>query len=315
MLPPIPKLSGLKPVLKILAALSCIWIAQGCTYYYTQNAHIRGPLSQAIPGVAENHPHKIRVRPFAYFNPGESMAFNDGQHTRVDSDGNYTVEPLQGDPVEPDPNHYPFRGNNIHWKYEQSASGVDLEFQPARHWILRYGISRAEVGGSVHWSHRLGWGMTGTLGNRIGVRADVGITRFTNRFDVEMVREDLESVGSFNSRDKGLMYNKKGMHSYWGTDGMVTFSTLFSKSALNYFLTLQGGVTPYWANAHEYLGWAGGLSWGVTDRIRFIGGVAGRRYFGTYSLNFDAEYAAQPGVIPFLAAEHAFSAFSFREAR
>ena len=269
----------------ILITAAAVLGLQGCVSYFVQNSRIHGPQTQNLPNFTEDDPPRWQLRPSLYVNPKPSMGFNDGQHFRVDSNGNYRGISYYDDSLnlrcclDTGGNNYRFRGDNVFWASEPYIFGLEANFQATSKLTLEYNFQLSLITGDFFWAHTLGWGLGRTVAGIMGIRADIHASLYQQYYSADMVKRKSGYSGFGPSEpDTVWFYSKSDERLYLGSGIQFTANSLRPFLTANFFASFEMGTFKYFSNSNLYTGASLGFYKTFSKRIRWLGGMRMRSH-------------------------------------
>ena len=224
-------------------------ILSGCTTVqtlYLQDVEVTGPINQSPIHITDSSETSVTISARFSYNPKKEIKAKTDGTPKVNEDGFYQVDTIYNNDgtitykKNSSANSYPYRGQNLTWKFAMVTAGLDFDFKLSRNFALFAGVNYA--GGN----NKSLWGGTGGLGvfgvkNGIAFRLDAGLHIQSIAYDAYTIAE-VQETGIFGSTDEYvLFYHDIDKETYFDPFVNFTFNTAKTDWVLNIFI--NGGYS------------------------------------------------------------------------
>ncbi len=271
-----------KASVKLLISCLAAQIISSCSTFNFQRIEAEGaPIRQPVrlTDLPEDENYRLTVHTQFSYNGDSLISVNNGQHTPVNADGVFEVEPVSGETYfleRPGINEFDFEGENLFWEIPRWQAGVDFDFIFARSIAFTGGLGYSKLRERELW--RQNAGIAFLRQNRDwAVRLDAGLHNYQSYHRSEYVERSDDFFSDEVPPDRFVeFFTTEGVSENLNFSTTLTFNTCRPRGE-DYFISASyGGQTLASASGTSseqgYMAFMAGISNNITRYGRLIFG-------------------------------------------
>jgi hypothetical protein len=218
-------------------------IISGCVVVTTnvQNAYIEGSARKSTIRISDDqNENSVIFRPYFNYSETNALSLNTGTHSNVDSNGVYSLIPVDGEEYyyPGTTNNFEFEGKNLKWNLPQYKFGLEIEmFYKKMAFILGANTSKSE--NSRFWGGNFGLAYS-TRYQFWAWRFDFNVHFNQSSYLVEYAT--VSDIIFFNSTETQVrLLREKGQATHWNPEFSITFNSKKFDWPVNVYANLSFG--------------------------------------------------------------------------
>jgi len=221
----------------------------GCTTVetlYLQDVEVTGPINQSPIHITDSSGTSVTISARFSYNPEKEMKAKTEGTPHVNEDGLYQVDTIYHNDgtisykKNSRANSYPYRGQNLTWKFATVTAGLDFDFKLSRSFAIFCGVNYAGGNNKSLWGGTGGIGLFG-VNNGIAFRLDAGFHIQSIAYDAYTIAEIKETSFWGSTDEYVLFYHDIRESTHFDPFVNFTFNTAKKDWILNIFI--NGGYS------------------------------------------------------------------------